>query len=285
MEVILNELSVQDLEGTVDDARQQMDNLLRLCKKAKDELGCNGLRLPNADFFELHLVSGYTINRWLYDHNVSQIVRTLFNGLRRFPYFEEEEDELENTYILSKCLLNEHTHPSHGQEAEGLAAAWLKNTLAVSFCSHPVWSKNKIGLVIEKENEALKEVEVYHACTEECIDQELKDWFRKINLPPLRTHEDVDTWFSPDRFRLTDQAKEDLIHIYRENLHKLLDEIESLLKEIQVDPMRGTGKPKTLQGELAGWMSRRITKKHRLVYRLEDNVIHLYRCYEHLDDK
>ncbi|MBP8238460.1 MAG: hypothetical protein KAX50_00740 [Saprospiraceae bacterium] len=56
MELILNELSVQDLNGTTDDAKLAMKALLLVCKKAKDEIGCNRLRLPNAEFFEADLV-------------------------------------------------------------------------------------------------------------------------------------------------------------------------------------------------------------------------------------
>ncbi|MEK7253967.1 MAG: hypothetical protein AAB316_04430 [Bacteroidota bacterium] len=238
MELILNELSVRDLAGTPDEARQAMNALLQLCKKAKEDLGCNGLRLPNTDFFNEELVPGYTLIAWMTEPAGNRILQTLFNGLRRYPYFEDLAEEAENQFILPKFYLNEPEHPAFDSEVQGLANAWLKNTLAVSFCSHPVWSKNKISLTIEKEEAGTQDVEVYHACTESCMDEEFKAWFRKINLPPLRTHEDVDVWFPLDRYNLTDQAKDDFIFLFRENLHKLIEEIESLLNEIWVDPMR-----------------------------------------------
>lgn len=284
MELILNELSVQDLTGTPDDARQKMNELLLLCKKAKDEVGCNGLRLPNADFFSVELVEGYSLSMWMTEQTGNRTLQTLFNGLRRYPYFEDMEDELQDEYILSKFSLNESQHPSHRAEITGLANAWLIKTLAVSFCSHPVWNKPKIGLSVQKE-ENLQNVEVYHACTTSCIDDEFKAWFRKEHLPPLLTHEDVDKWFPIGQYSLTEQVKNDLISIYNQNLHKHIDEIERLIKEIWLDPMAGTGKPKTLQGDFAGWMSRRITDKHRLVYKLNRDVLEICRCYGHYDDK
>lgn len=284
MELILNELSVQDLTGTPDDARQKMNDLLLLCKKAKEEVECNGLRLPNADFFDVDLVAGYSLITWMTEPTGNRILQTLFNGLRRFPYFEDMGEKLQDEYLLSKFCLNETEHPSHETETAGLANAWLNQTLAVSFCSHPVWSKSKIGLSIKKD-ETLQNVEAYHACTESCIDDDFKSWFRKAHLPPIRTREDVDVWFPVERYNLTEQAKDNLILLYKENLHKLIDEIERLIKEIWIDPMKGTGKPETLTNDFEGWMSRRITDKHRLVYKLNGNILEICRCYGHYDDK
>ncbi|MEJ7926769.1 Txe/YoeB family addiction module toxin [Sphingobium sp. AN641] len=49
---------------------------------------------------------------------------------------------------------------------------------------------------------------------------------------------------------------------------KTLARLNALLKECMRDPFRGTGKPEPLGGNLAGWWSRRITREHRLVYRV-----------------
>jgi len=44
--------------------------------------------------------------------------------------------------------------------------------------------------------------------------------------------------------------------------------VNALLEECRRDPFRGTGKPEPLGGNLSGWWSRRITREHRLVYRV-----------------
>jgi toxin YoeB len=44
--------------------------------------------------------------------------------------------------------------------------------------------------------------------------------------------------------------------------------IHSLLGDVQRTPFRGLGKPEPLKTELQGWWSRRISREHRLVYRV-----------------
>jgi Txe/YoeB family toxin of toxin-antitoxin system len=59
--------------------------------------------------------------------------------------------------------------------------------------------------------------------------------------------------------------------------------INNLIRDIQ----RGRGKPKILQRELKGWLSRQITKeKHRLVYRVRRKgrgkpVLEIVQCRGH----
>lgn len=54
---------------------------------------------------------------------------------------------------------------------------------------------------------------------------------------------------------------------------KMLKKINELLKEISRSPYEGTGKPEPLKHALSGFWSRRITDEHRLVYRVEDNLV------------
>lgn len=49
---------------------------------------------------------------------------------------------------------------------------------------------------------------------------------------------------------------------------KIVLRINELIKAIQRDPFKGIGKPEPLRQNLKGFWSRRITKEHRLVYRL-----------------
>jgi toxin YoeB len=44
--------------------------------------------------------------------------------------------------------------------------------------------------------------------------------------------------------------------------------IDRLIEEIKRRPLAGIGKPEPLRGSLSGWWSRRITREHRLVYRV-----------------
>lgn len=49
---------------------------------------------------------------------------------------------------------------------------------------------------------------------------------------------------------------------------KLVAEINALIGDIKRDPFKGLGKPEPLKHALQGWWSRRITREHRLVYRV-----------------
>ena len=57
--------------------------------------------------------------------------------------------------------------------------------------------------------------------------------------------------------------------------------IIKLIKEIQKNPFEGTGKPEPLKHDLSGCWSRRIDKKHRLVYQVLDDKIRILACRHH----
>ena len=60
-----------------------------------------------------------------------------------------------------------------------------------------------------------------------------------------------------------------------------------LIAELYEHPRTGTGKPEQLSGNRSGQWSRRISKKHRLVYEIYDTevVVLVLTAYGHYDDK
>ncbi|MDR1287542.1 MAG: Txe/YoeB family addiction module toxin [Treponema sp.] len=62
---------------------------------------------------------------------------------------------------------------------------------------------------------------------------------------------------------------------------KTAKKIAELVRDIERDPEHGIGKPEPLKGNLAGHFSRRITDEHRLVYKVENNVIVITSCKGH----
>jgi Txe/YoeB family toxin of toxin-antitoxin system len=54
---------------------------------------------------------------------------------------------------------------------------------------------------------------------------------------------------------------------------KVLRKLNSLIKECQRTPFEGTGKPEALRQNLSGFWSRRITGEHRLVYKVDNDVL------------
>ncbi len=49
-----------------------------------------------------------------------------------------------------------------------------------------------------------------------------------------------------------------------------------LVEELYEHPKTGTGKPKMLKGDRGGQWSRRITRKHRLIYTINDDIVEVY---------
>lgn len=65
------------------------------------------------------------------------------------------------------------------------------------------------------------------------------------------------------------RAWEDYLHWQRTD-RKLVERINTLIRDISRDPHGGIGKPEPLRHALAGWWSRRIDDTHRIVHRVED---------------
>lgn len=88
------------------------------------------------------------------------------------------------------------------------------------------------------------------------------------------------------RLKFEDEAREDLAKL-KKNEPKSFYKAAKLLEELQDHPKTGTGKPKPLSGNRYGQWSRKITDKHRLIYKIEDEevVVLVLSAWGHYDDK
>ena len=66
-----------------------------------------------------------------------------------------------------------------------------------------------------------------------------------------------------------------------ESDRKVFLKINSLIKECQRTPFTGSGKPEALKQNFSGFWSRRITGEHRLVYRVDNDILYLAQCRYH----
>lgn len=64
---------------------------------------------------------------------------------------------------------------------------------------------------------------------------------------------------------------------------KIFKKICSLIRDAQKNPFSGLGKPEPLKYELQGCWSRRITEEHRLVYKIEGDMLIILSCRYHYD--
>ncbi|MDZ8223989.1 Txe/YoeB family addiction module toxin [Nostoc sp. ChiVER01] len=81
--------------------------------------------------------------------------------------------------------------------------------------------------------------------------------------------------FEPEAFeQLAQWATED---------KKIFKKILALIRDIQRDPFAGMGKPEPLKYELQGYWSRRITDEHRLVYKVQEDLLIILTCKYHYE--
>ena len=62
---------------------------------------------------------------------------------------------------------------------------------------------------------------------------------------------------------------------------KIIKKINEIIKDIQRNGNEGIGKAEPLKHELSGYWSRRITDKHRFIYKLTENKIIIIACANH----
>ncbi len=67
-------------------------------------------------------------------------------------------------------------------------------------------------------------------------------------------------------------AWEDYLY-WQKRDRKMLNRINTLIKDIQRTPFEGIGKPEPLKHALSGYWSRRIDEAHRIVYAVKDDSI------------
>ena len=80
----------------------------------------------------------------------------------------------------------------------------------------------------------------------------------------------------------TRQAVEDLEEWDEKDKAKV-KRISRLIEAIKANPRKGIGKPEQLQHQFSGYWSRRIDKKHRLIYRIEGDKVTVISCRGHYD--
>ena len=80
---------------------------------------------------------------------------------------------------------------------------------------------------------------------------------------------------------LWDKSAWDDYQFWIDSDRKVFQKINSLIKECQSTPYNGSGKPEALKQNLSGFWSRRITWEHRLVYKVDDDILYIAQCRYH----
>lgn len=177
MDLIFNELSLHNKVEDIYLAQNLMTNLVKLVRTYKRCFKDYGLEPPRLmvpnGFWLLYLTSNYTIQDWLNDTTTDKkhgTYKTFLLGITRRPYINEEDEVIEHKFISNYYYLNEQEIPElENRGVEGLAVAFIYNTLVISFNTHNLWTKTQISLK-EITDTSENIVSVRHISSEEHIN-------------------------------------------------------------------------------------------------------------------
>lgn len=84
------------------------------------------------------------------------------------------------------------------------------------------------------------------------------------------------------KYIFVDESWEDYLY-WQKNDKQILSKINDLLKDISRNPLSGIGKPEPLKYKYSGYWSRKIDNEQRLIYKVNDDEIHIAKCRFHYD--
>jgi len=82
------------------------------------------------------------------------------------------------------------------------------------------------------------------------------------------------------KLKFSENAWDDYLY-WRGADKSVIKRINSLIKGIQRSPFEGVGKPEPLKHALSGFWSRRINDEHRIVYRVEGDLMFIAQLRYH----
>jgi toxin YoeB len=77
-----------------------------------------------------------------------------------------------------------------------------------------------------------------------------------------------------------DSAWDDYLY-WQQTDKKMLNKVNDLIKSFERTPFSGIGKPEPLKENLKGFWSRKIDNTHRLVYKVENDILIISQCRFH----
>ncbi len=181
MDLFFNELSIKEGPGK-EAGKQWMEGLLAVYKKAS-KMGFKELKTTET-FLTFPLATGYKMHDWLHDQTVDPESRLLVKTkVSKFPFIEQLVDNKNN----QDSNLSEFRYK--GRNAVGLGAAYLFESVSVSFSNADEWNNFLIELLItevSEENEITEFTKnVKHSSKPEHLDS-LIDWQKerkRLDIP------------------------------------------------------------------------------------------------------
>jgi hypothetical protein len=144
MDYLLNELSITKVD-TIHEARSLLEDFVKTCVKAKNDLLLDTLRVPEStgSLFNIILVENYPLSKWCHDQEVDHDIKQKFYQIVAYPPLlrPEEINELD--------INNTSVFYYNSVESKGLGVAFLLQTLAVSLLTETYWDTENITIIHE----------------------------------------------------------------------------------------------------------------------------------------
>jgi len=192
MEMIYNELSNLPLAENRTLANKKVFLLIECYKKARQN-GFDKIRFTKM-FHEIEVAEGYTLQQWL-DTTDHRNLKDLILGARTYPFIKPEDIWAEEEYILNHFYFENAEILIEKTECLGLAAAYLYNTIAVSFSESQIWERNTLSISKVNDETLLSEVvDVFNVFSIDCFEQnKIRTFIERIGDVIL-----VDSILKPD---------------------------------------------------------------------------------------
>ncbi len=84
--------------------------------------------------------------------------------------------------------------------------------------------------------------------------------------------------------KLIERSQKDFQKHHKSGNKAVIKKIESILTELSEHPETGTGKPEQLKADLSGLWSRRLNKKDRVIYKIEEDTVYILSAMGHYEE-
>lgn len=277
MDLIFNELSATPfpLDSTV--GNERVKQLLEIAKTARP-FGFNKIRFYD-EKHTIQIAKDYFLSDWINNPSVNKIQKTALIGLYRHPYIDDSDKNEVNEYLSHSYYYKDSSNTNI--VCKGLAAAYIYNTLSISFPNNEEWEKSIINIYSEPES-IMNEIqlEVYNIFHETNFNLELiKDWLNQNLYRIIETEKDLEFFFP--NYHFEKQAVEDFFYWKNIDLN-LFKRLSLLLRDIKLNPfVGGLGKTELLKNNYSGYGSKRLTDEHRIIYKIDSGKIGINSCKGH----
>ncbi|NOU47901.1 MAG: Txe/YoeB family addiction module toxin [Bacteroidales bacterium] len=81
--------------------------------------------------------------------------------------------------------------------------------------------------------------------------------------------------------KYTTKALDDIKYWKKSGQTTIQKRIETIINEIVINPYTGIGKPEQLKHEFNGYWSRRINEEHRIIYKIDSDIVYIFSLKGH----